>query len=72
MVIVRYSCRADRFSASAAHKEKLQVKFVSHFNADVVLCCHLDFCRALSEESEFFYHLISIKGYHTLLTDAVK
>ena len=54
MVIVGYTCRTDRFPASAAHKEKLQMKFVSHFYADVVLCCHLDFCRALSEESEFF------------------
>jgi hypothetical protein len=54
MVIVGYACRADRFSASAAHKEKLQVKFISHFYTDVVLHCHLDFCRALSEESEFF------------------
>jgi hypothetical protein len=54
VVIVGYTCRTDRFPASAAHKEKLQVKFVSHFYADVGLYCHLDFCRALSEESEFF------------------
>jgi hypothetical protein len=40
VIIVSYAGQTYRFPASAALKEKLQVKFVAHFHADIALHVH--------------------------------
>jgi len=41
MVIVCDADRADRFTASAALKEKLQMNLIRHSHADIVMTSHL-------------------------------
>ena len=40
VIIVSYTRQTHRFPASAALKEKLQVKFAAHFHADIALHFH--------------------------------
>jgi hypothetical protein len=42
MVVVCCSLGTDRLAASAALKEKLQMKFISHFYAYILLYGHLN------------------------------